>query len=160
MVWTTKTVSFFRDTLPGQFLFAGGLVMVAGALIIGTWVSNRIEQGVVQNSAAAAAHYMESFLSPLAQDLAEAEGLSPPARLALTEIFSHTSLNKRVVSYKIWKEGGLVVEASDESLRGQRFEPSDDLKKAWAGQIAASFEDLTDHEDQVEADLGNPLLEV
>ena len=160
MVWTTKTVSFFRDTLPGQFLFAGGLVMVAGALIIGTWVSNRIEQGVVQNSAAAAAHYMESFLSPLAQDLAEAEGLSPPARLALTEIFSHTSLNKRVVSYKIWKEGGLVVEASDESLRGQRFEPSDDLKKAWAGQIAASFEDLTDHEDQGEAALGIPLLEV
>jgi signal transduction histidine kinase len=160
MVWTTKSVRFFRDTLPGQFLFAGGLVMVAGALIVGTWVSNRIEQGVVQNSGAAAAHYMESLLSPLAQDLADAEGLSPPARLALSEIFSGTSLGKRVVSYKIWKKGGLIVEASDENLRGQRFEPSDDLNKAWGGQIAASFEDLTDHEDQGEAALGIPLLEV
>ena len=160
MLWKSNTVRFFRDTLPGQFLVAGGLVMVAGALIVGTWVSNRIEQGVVQNSAVAAAHYMESFLSPLGQDLANAEGLSPPARQALTEIFSGTTLGNRVVSYKIWKKGGLVAEASDASLRGQRFEPSDDLKKAWAGQVAASFEDLTDHEDQGEAALGIPLLEV
>lgn len=123
-------------------------------------MSNRIEKGVVQNSAVAAAHYMESFLSPLGQDLADAEGLSPPARQALATIFSGTTLGERVVSYKIWKKGGLVVEASDPTLRGQRFEPSDDLKKAWAGEIAASFEDLTDHEDKGEAAMGIPLLEV
>lgn len=147
-------------TLPGQFLLAGGLVMLAGALIVGTWVAQRIEAGVVENSAIASALYMESFISPLSQDLAEAEGLSPPARQALHEIFSSTSLGERVVSYKIWKPGGLVVEASDASLEGQRFDPSADQLAAWNGQIAASFADTFDDESVAEARLGVPLLEV
>lgn len=154
------TPTRFRKTLPGQFLLAGGAVMLAAMLAVGFWVSARIEQGVVQNSANAAALYMESFVSPLSQDLGDAEGLSPPARQALHEIFANTTLGERVVAYKIWKPGGLVVEASDATLEGQRFEQSDDLRRAWTGTIAASFENLGDAEDAGEAALGVPLLEV
>jgi signal transduction histidine kinase len=78
----------------------------------------------------------------------------------LTEIFEGTALGERVVSYKIWKPGGLIVHASDASLIGQVFAPSDDLRQAWSGRIAASYENLTDLEDQAEAALGIPLLEV
>ncbi len=147
-------------SLSGKFLLAGGLVMSIAAAIVGTWVSNRIEQGVVQNTATAAALYMESFVAPLSQELANDEGLSDPARAALQEIFTNTALGERVVSYKIWKEGGRVVEASDPELRGRTFEPSDDLRAAWQGTIAASFEDLDGLEDAGEAALGIPLLEV
>jgi signal transduction histidine kinase len=151
---------WFRQTLPGQFLLAGGGVMLVAMLVVGTWVADRIEQGVVDNSAVAAALYMESFVSPLSQELADTEGLSPPARQALHEIFASTALGERVVAYKIWKPGGLVVHASDPALEGRHFEPSDDLRTAWTGEIAASFEDLNDPEDQGEAELGIPLLEV
>ncbi len=151
---------WFRQTLPCQFLLAGGGVMLVAMLVVGTWVADRIEQGVVDNSAVAAALYMESFVSPLSQELADTEGLSPPARQALYEIFASTALGERVVAYKIWKPGGLVVHASDPALEGRRFEPSDDLRTAWTGEIAASFEDLNDPEDEGEADLGIPLLEV
>ncbi|MDH3263465.1 MAG: histidine kinase [Paracoccaceae bacterium] len=150
----------FRQTLPGQFLLAGGGVMLVAMLVVGTWVADRIEQGVVENSAIAAALYMESFISPLSQELADAEGLSQPAGQALQEIFANTALGERVVTYKIWKPGGLVVEASDPALVGRRFEPSQDLAAAWTGEIAASFEDLNDLEDEGEAELGIPLLEV
>ena len=154
------TAPWLPRTLPGQFLLAGGVVMLAGALIVGTWVARRIEAGGGGNTPNASAPYLGSFISPPSQDLAEAEGLSPPARQALHEIFSSTSLGERVVSYKIWKPGGLVVEASDPGLEGQTFEPSPDQLAAWNGQIAASFEDLDDDENAGEARLGVPLLEV
>ena len=99
----------FRQTLPRQFLLAGGAVMLLAMLIVGAWVALRIEQGVVQNSATSAALYMESFVSPLSQELADADGLSEPALVALKEIFAGGLLSERVVSYKIWKPGGLVV---------------------------------------------------
>ncbi|NOX39133.1 MAG: sensor histidine kinase [Alphaproteobacteria bacterium] len=134
--------------------------MTAAMLLVGSWVSSRIEQAVVQNSASTAALFMESFVSPLGQELAQHDALSEPAKRALTEIFEGTALGERVVSYKIWKPGGLIVHASDPSLIGRTFEPSDDLIQAWSGRIAASYEDLTDLEDQYEASLGIPLLEV
>lgn len=153
-------LKWFRIALAGQFLLAGGVVMTCAALIVGYWVSNRIEQGVVQNSAVSAALYLESFISPLSQELADPDGLSEPARAALKEIFFGTALGERVVSYKIWQPGGLIVMASDPSIIGKRFEPSTDQIEAWEGRVSASFEDLDDDEDSIEAELGLPLLEV
>lgn len=151
----------WRDlTLPGQFLLAGAVVMIAAMIFVGNWVSRRIEDAVVQNSAASAALFMESFISPIGQELAETDTLSPPARQALAEIFDGTALGERVVSYKIWLDDGRIVHASDPSLIGQVFEPSDELRAAWSGKVAATFEDLNDLEDEAEAALGIPLLEV
>lgn len=148
------------SSLLGQFALAGGLVMTVATVIVGAWVSQRIEQGVVQNSAAAAALYFEGFVAPLSSELAVDGELSEPARVALHEIFFGPALGDRVVSYKIWKENGLVLDASNEDLRGQVFLPSDDLLAAWEGRVAASFEELNDDEDASEAELGIPLLEV
>lgn len=152
---------YWRDlTLPGQFLLAGAVVMTAAMIFVGNWVAQRIEDAVVQNSAISAALFMESFISPLSQELAETDTLSPPARQALSEIFDGTALGERVVSYKIWREDGLVVHASDPALIGQTFPPSDELRAAWGGQIGSAFGDLNDQEDAGEAALGIPILEV
>lgn len=156
-----KRLLHWRDlTLPGQFLLAGAVVMSLAMAIVGKWIGSRIEDAVVQNSATTAALFMESFISPLSQELAETETLSPPARQALAEIFDGTALGERVVSYKIWRLDGLVVHASDATLIGQRFDPSDDLKRAIGGEISSSFEDLDALESEAEAALGVPLLEV
>lgn len=134
-------------------------MMIAMALV-GNWIAGRIEGAVVQNSATSAALFMESFISPLSQELADTETLSPPARQALAEIFDGTALGDRVVSYKIWMPDGLVVHASDPATIGRRFDPSDDLLQAASGNISSSFEELDDFESQAEAALGVPLLEV
>lgn len=147
-------------TLPRQFLLAGAVVMIAATLVVETWVSKRIEDAVVQNTGISAALYIDSYISPLSQELAETDTLSPPARQALTEVFNDTALGERVVSFKIWSENGQIVHASDPALIGEVFEPSDDLRRALQGEIAASFEDLSDLESASEARLGIPLLEV
>jgi signal transduction histidine kinase len=147
-------------TLPGQFLVAGAIVMIGAMIFVGNWVSQRIEDAVVFNSASSAALFMESFISPLSQELADNDTLSPPARQALAEIFNGTALGERVVSYKIWLDGGRIVHASDPDQIGRIFDPSDELLAAWSGQVSASFEDLNDPEDAPEASLDVPLLEV
>lgn len=147
-------------TLPGQFLMAGAAVMVVATIAVEFWVSKRIEDAVVNNSAFSAALLMENFISPLSQELADTDTLSRPARQALAEVFAGTPIGERVVSYKIWSTGGLVIHASDPSIIGQAFEPSEDFLRATTGYVSASFEDLDDIEDATEAALGVPLLEV
>ncbi|MGB5557567.1 MAG: ATP-binding protein [Paracoccaceae bacterium] len=157
----TRGTRFWRESsLATRFALTGGIVMLIAMLVAGRWVSARIEEGVVRNTANATAQYMESFISPLSQDLADANTLSPGARRALEEIFIDTPLGERVVSFKIWKEGGLVVEASDKAIIGQTFEITDNLRLAWQGEVRADFEDLSDAEDQGENALGLPLLEI
>ncbi|MDP5362574.1 MAG: two-component sensor histidine kinase, partial [Paracoccaceae bacterium] len=134
--------------------------MVVATIFVEYWVSKRIEDAVVQNSAISAALFMESFISPLSQELADTDTLSPPARQALAEVFNGTAIGERVVSFKIWSKQGQIIHASDPAIIGQFFEPSDDLQRALKGEIAASFEDLNDIENASEAALGVPLLEV
>lgn len=147
-------------SLATQFAVAGGIVMLLAMVLIGRWVSTRIEGSVVRNTANATAQYMESFISPLSQDLANDDTLAPGAIRALEEIFTNTPLGDRVVSFKIWKQGGLVVEASDKSIIGKTFAEDEDLKLAWGGEVSASFAGLNDPENVGERALGVPLLEI
>lgn len=154
-------ISRWREaSLSAQFALAGGVVMLIAMLVVGQWVASRIEDTVVRNWANATALYMESFISPLSQDLAASDELSPLAHRALDEVFETTALGERVVSYKIWKAGGLIVDASDHRLVGQRFAVDDHLRQAWAGQVAAELSELDAAENVGEAALGMRLLEI
>ncbi len=147
-------------SLSKKYLFAGGIVMLLAMLFIGSWVSKRIEDAVVHNSAATVALYMESFIAPLSQELASSDKLTDDVRMELSKIFNGTSVGERVVSVKIWKKNGQVIYASNEDIEGKTFTPSENLINAWEGNISASFESLTGEENQHEASLGFPLLEV
>ncbi|MDV7145835.1 histidine kinase [Tropicimonas sp. TH_r6] len=146
--------------LATQYAIASGAVLVAVAILVGTVVVGRIEENVVRNSANSTALFMESVLAPIGQQFADQETLSPGARRALEEIFQNTPIGERVISYKIWKQGGKVVEASDPTIVGEIFPVTDGLRSAWEGQVAAEFEALGDAEDAGEQKLGLPLLEI
>ncbi len=147
-------------SLSRVFLAASIVVMGSATAIVGVWVSNRIQNAVVQNSANSAALYMESIVSPLSQELAHGDRLSEQGSRALDEIFMTQPMRDRIVSYKFWKQGGVIAHASDTDIIGSRFNPTDDLKRAWNGDISGSFEELDHAESAAEAALGIPLLEV
>ncbi len=147
-------------SLSRVFLATSIAVMGTATAIVGVWVSNRIQNAVVQNSANSAALYMESIVSPLSQELAHGDRISEQASRALDEIFMTQPMRDRVVSYKFWKQGGVIAHASDTAIIGSRFSPTDDLKQAWGGKISGSFEELDHAESAAEAALGIPLLEV
>lgn len=147
-------------SLATQFAIASSMVLFLSALAIGSWVSSRIEEGVVRNSGTATALYMESFISPISQELAIDEQLSENASRALEEVFTNTPLGERIVSYKIWKEGGRIVAASDKSLIGRSFPVDEELARAWNGEVQASFDNLDSEESAGESAMDVPLLEI
>lgn len=149
-----------RMSLATQFAVAGSAVLAAATLAIGWWVTGRIEESVVRNTANATAIYMDSFISPLSQALATGPALSPGAHRALDEIFTNTPLGDRIISFKIWDTSGRVVEAMDPAIVGQSFPIDDDLQAALDGSISASFLAPGDPESAAEAALGLPLLEI
>ena len=128
--------------------------------IIGLWVTRQIEENVTRNTAAATALYVDSVIAPLLPDLRSAERLSEGARRALDETLSQGTLGQRLASFKIWREDGLIVYSSRPELIGRRFEPTDNLSQAWAGQVTAEFDELHDEEDALERAEGEPLLEI
>ncbi|MFY8030741.1 MAG: hypothetical protein ACOVO5_02815, partial [Devosia sp.] len=71
--------------LAGQFLAVGAIVLLAGMLIIGLWVTRQIEDGVIRNSAATTALFVDSVVSPLFVNLSEDGVLSAGAARALDE---------------------------------------------------------------------------
>jgi signal transduction histidine kinase len=147
-------------SLAAQFALAGGVVMVLSMILVGRLVAGRIEESVVRNTALASAQYIDSIIAPLSQDIADSDTLSPGAKRALDELFKNSSLGERVVSFKLWKPGGLVVEASDPTIIGKTFALSPSLSGALSGEVRATFEDLNDEEDKGEHALGLPLLEI
>ena len=149
-----------RLSLASQFAVAASLVLALATLGIGWWVTGRIEESVLRNTANASAIYMDSFISPLSQNLATEAELTAGAHRALTEIFTNTPLGDRIVSFKIWDLNGKVLDARDPAIVGQSFPIGDDLQTAMDGRIHASFSPLVDTENAAESALGVPLLEI
>lgn len=154
------THRWFALTLIQKFAVISAIVLLTGSLVIGSWVSRKIEYGVTQNAAVTTALYMESFIAPVSQELAHSDQLSSQSRAAIERLFNETSLGERVISFKIWKRGGLIVNAADKTIIGKNFGETENLRKAFAGEVVAGFDDLGDEEDAAERARGIPLLEI
>lgn len=146
--------------LSRRFALAGGVIMLISMLIIGSFVTARIEQSVIDNTASATALFMDSFIAPLAQELDTADTLSIGPTRAIEEMLSESALGQRVVAIKIWKPDGRVAYSDEPELIGQSFPPTESLKGALAGNVVAEFDHLGDAENASERSKDLPLLEI
>jgi signal transduction histidine kinase len=149
-----------RLSLAWQFAIVGALVLVLGMMLIGLWVTSRIEGAAVRNAATATALYVDSIIAPLTQELASATSLSDGAKRALTETLQQGVLSSRLYSFKIWRPDGTVLFSSEPSLVGKYFGMTDGLTTALSGSIHAEFDDLKGEENRLEQNSGQPLLEI
>jgi len=147
-----------------QFLIIASSIFLIGMGVVGAQLSQRIERGVVQNTAISTALYFESFVEPLIQELATRDTLSAATRARFDNLINNTALTERVVAFKIWVKGGRVVYASDSSLIGKVYPPTVKMRQAWQGQVSASVdapgEHAEGHGDDKEGPHDIPLLEV
>jgi signal transduction histidine kinase len=151
---------WWSQPLSRQFFFASTAIFLAGMGIAGAWIANRIAAGVTHNTAAATALYFESFIAPMVQTLATQDELPADTQRELGRLISETSLGRRVVSFKIWLKGGTIGYATRPELVGKHFPPTPKLQRAWNGQVAASFDELNEEENEGEQEIGVPLLEI
>ncbi len=148
------------QSLARQFLFIGGTVSVAAMVLVGAFVTSLIEDAVTRNSAATTALYVDSVIAPLLPDMQTTKTLDDTVARALDETLGQGALGERVMSFRLWRSDGTVLYSNDKSMVGKRFALSDKLKTAFAGKMAAQFNQLDDPEDETERLSGKPLLKI
>ena len=146
--------------LARSYALASFPIVVVLMVGLGWWVTRSIETQVIKSAAANVALYVQSFLTPALQDLEPGESLSPETIERIDWVLAETPLGARIRALKIWQHDGLVGYYSRRELIGRKFPVSRGLRRAWAGEVAAGLNDLSDEEDAEEARLGIPLLEV
>lgn len=100
-------------TLARQFVIARTVVVRAGMFMLGSRVSHQVENGGVQDTAAATAIYMGSLVEPVLQELADQPDLEPTSIEQLKSMLSSSSLGQRIASVKIWDLKGRIVFSKD-----------------------------------------------
>jgi signal transduction histidine kinase len=149
-----------RLSLSLRFALAGAVVLILGTMIIGSWVVARISSGVTANVAISTALVVDGLVTPIAQELKDKNVLSIGPVRALDELQKSAPLVNRVVGMRIWKPDGRVAYSNDFDMIGMHFTPSDELRRAIAGEVVASRDSLHDDESARVAALGVPLLEI
>jgi signal transduction histidine kinase len=149
-----------RLTLARRFLAANLVILVIGGLIVGTWIGNTLERGIVDRTAAVTALYVESFVAPHLQDLSP-DGSLPASSVAdLDGILKEGPLGDLVVSLRVWAPSGTIVYGSIRELVGQTFPIEGELAEAFDGQVTADLSDLSASENTVEKRFWSRLLEM
>lgn len=134
-------------------------VLLVGMTTLGLWVQESIINAVVGRTAAVTALYMDSFVSPLIQDVSGGRELSPEAQEALNRFLTETALGSEVVSVKIWAIDGRILYSPNPDLIGQSFPIDDELAGAIDGQVVSMLSSLDRAENEYERGNWDELIE-
>lgn len=149
-----------RPTLAWQFAFAGTVVLLMGMILIGLWVTSKIESAAVRNMASGTALYVAGIVSPLTQELATGSALSDTTRQKIFDTLNSGPLRDKLFSFKIWGKDNTILFSSEPSLIGKKFERSAGLAIAFNGAVHAAFDTLEGKEQSEEKRSGQLLLEI
>ena len=143
-------IAFLRNkwahlSLARQFSLASLLVLVVGMTAVGAYVSQRIKSGVVHETAATTAIYVDSVVAPLTQELAQSPVLSPANIAELDELVKDSSMRREIVSFKIWGPDGRLVYSTTPDNIGKQYSLTEQAQRAWQGEVSSALSDL-DHE--------------
>lgn len=149
-----------RLNLASQFSIVGAAVLVIGMILIGSWVTGRIQESAIRNAAGTTALYVDSVIAPLAHEISGSATLSAEGQRALSEALGNGALKSRLYSFKIWSPDSTVLFSSAPELIGKRFPMHPGLASALDGTVSASFDPLRGEEHHQERESEVPLLEI
>ena len=149
-----------KHGLARQFALVAAAALLVAMMVLGTWVSRKIETSVSEVAGASAALYINTFLTPHLQELAHGDTLSEASIHALNEAMVQPAIRAHVLKIKIWKQDGHIVYSDDRNLVGKRFPPSQHQLAAWSGVVATEVDHLYHEENEGERSISIPMLEV
>lgn len=142
------------------FNTVGLVVMILGTLVIGGWLSNQIESSIIRETAANTALYLDSFVTPNLQELADSDELTPEHFATLNSLLVTTDIGREIAAIKVWNKDGKILFSNSPSMIGKVFPGAEDLSEAWQGQVVSKVSDLTDDENVEERLNYQRLLEI
>jgi signal transduction histidine kinase len=143
-----------RLSLAQQFMLLSSPILLAGTLVIGWWIGEQVEDSVVRRIGGVTALYVDSFVAPHVQSLADSPDLTDADRKGLAQLLDQTPLGKKIISLKIWAPDGQVLySSSDASQIGHKFAIDEGLADALGGSI---YSEISDRNGEEEAEHGGP----
>ncbi|GAB4426368.1 MAG: sensor histidine kinase [Anaerolineae bacterium] len=146
-------------SLAQKFLLVNLVVLVVGMAVIGWWIARQIKEGVISNTAATTALYVDSFIGSHVQELAQGQALSPEEIAHLDGLLKDTPLGQTIIAFKIWDAEGRIAYATDPDFIGLSYPMHDSLARALQGNVASKISDLEDEENAMERGRADQLIE-
>jgi len=147
-------------SLSQQFAVVAIAVILPGMAVTGWWISKKVGDAVVRNTASAIFVSMENLLAPYAKEIDASGTLGIESRAKLDGLLTAARKRKTIVSMKIWSKDGTILYSSFPEMIGRKFGLSTNLLSAIQGQVAADLENEAHVEDSCERKQGIALLEV
>jgi signal transduction histidine kinase len=154
-----KIKPFSQQSLWCQFLVASFPIFLISTLLIGSWVSKKIEDSVAHRLGGVTALYVESFIGNYLQSAAHGGDLTTQDRSALQSILTGTPLGKKIVAFKVWNREGRVLYSPNSSIIGKSFPIEHGLADAYAGNIHSEISELSHAEHATEQSGWDRLIE-
>ena len=142
-----KIKPFSQQSLWRQYLIASFSIFLIFTLLIGSWVSSKIENSVAHRLGGITALYVENVIAHHLQSVAGDAELTAADRTALQAILTGTPLGKKIVSFKVWDRRGTVLYSKDSSIIGMSFPIEEGLADAYAGNIHSEISELSSAEN-------------
>ncbi len=148
-----------RLTLTEQFSLISLGILLSGMLIIGWWVSSRIESAAINQTANVTALYMDSFVAPLIQDILQTNAIDPTHQQQFDHLLVNSQLSQEIVSIKIWSPSGEILYSKIPGLKGLRFTDDPDLHESLRGNVVSRLSPLNKPENAFERVHWSTLIE-
>lgn len=140
---------FRRWSLSRQFLVASFPLLLGATVVLGWWVGGEVEDAVVRRIGGVTALYVDSFVAPHVQTLANGEDLTDADRKELAALIANTQLGKKIVSLRIWNRGGRVLfNSTDPGEVGKAVPIDEGLRMALGGGIYSELSERSDDQRQ------------
>ena len=155
-----NTFSFSKLSLLHRFLLAGILVLLAGMAVIGAWVSNEIEKGVISGTGVVTSIYLHGAISHRLQSLTGGGPINDADRIALDRELAGSHFGERAVSLRVWtRDGRVVYSSANPLLVGRKFPVTAALAAAFAGETRTQVAKQSDLEIEFGAKRAARLIE-
>jgi len=160
VAWPRPQVRWNELDLLRKLAGCTSAVFALGMVCAAIFASSYVKEAIVHRFASATALYMDSFITPHLQELANKPQLSDAHRHALETLFAPTAIGRPVVGFRIWVDDQIIF-SNDHELVGRRFAPSAGRVRASQGFVAADLDNLHGADDNIQIlALGVSILEV
>jgi signal transduction histidine kinase len=147
-------------SLARRFLLVSLVLVVTGGVAVAWVLGQLIETSAINNTTSVTALYVESFVTPDLQSLANGSTLTEPEIASLQQLLSSPAVNKRIVTFRIWSTDGQILYSPNPQLIGRKFEMDGDRGRAAQGAVTGDISNLTDPENIYERQHWSHLLEI
>ena len=137
-------------SLTKRFAIVSFGILLTGMLILGWWVTKKIEEGVLHRTGVVTASFVSSTIAPQLADPSRQGSITEDSMRSLDALLTETELGQRIVSFKIWSPSGTILFSPDRDLVGREYEIGPDLSAALRGQTVSKISGLDEPENEFE----------